>query len=313
MSTKTDSTKNMSQTNQTSLQRLGFGATGAWGKSWFSANKAKKLAEAALEHGIRHFDTAGFYAGGVAEKRLGSALASAKVPGVEVSSKIGTRYTGTGKAVKDFSVAAIRNDVDASLKRLQRKQIDIVYLHGPTPAQIDGTRKVFAMLKQEGKLARVGVCGEGETLRHAVKMGAADVIMGRYNAFDQSHADIFAMAKDKDIGTVAIAPLGQALYRGGFLMPTTAADAWYLARALGKNRSDLKHARLVAANALGNFQNRTPAGAMLGFVLANPNIDIVMTNTTRLAHLEENIRTAEGPALDDRSVGQLAKLERQPI
>lgn len=291
------------------IDRLGFGASGAWGQRWFSAQKAERLVERALERGITHFDTAGFYAGGIAETRLGTALQRTSRESLVISSKVGTRYKGT-KAIKDFSVAAIRSDVNASLKRLRREQLDILYLHGPSIEQIDGTQNVLAMLKTEGKVGAVGVCGEGEQLAHAIKTGDFDVIMGLYNAFDQRHGDLFAKARRKKMKTVAIAPLGQALYRQGFMVPKSPADAWYLTRALAKNGRQLKHARIVAANALGNFEGLSPASAMLGFALANKNIDIAMTNTTRLAHLDESIDAAMGQPLDARQVAQIAKLER---
>lgn len=290
--------------------RLGFGASGAWGKRWFSGRKAERLVAHALEQGITHFDTAGFYANGIAEKRLGDALRQSQSSNITVSSKVGTR-TGKGSPVKDFSVAAIRADVNASLKRLGRDKIDILYLHGPTPEQIDGTRNVLQMLKQEGKIGAIGVCGVGEQLEFAVKTKAADAIMGLYNAFDRSHANIFRAAKSQNIHTVAIAPLGQALYRRGFLTPKSRADIWYLARALGRNNKKLKHARHIAANALQDIDDYTPTGAMLAYVLANTDIDIAITNTTREEHLSESISTAKRPALDSQTLTRLSKLERK--
>ena len=215
------------------------------------------------------------------------------------------------KVIKDFSVAAIRADVYDSLKRLQRDHIDILYLHAPTPEQIDGTRNVMSMLKQEGKIGAIGVCGGGEQLNYAVDSKSADVIMGVYNAFDQSHSEIFQAAKAQNIRTVAVTPLGQALYRRGFMVPKSMRDAWYLSRAIGSNKSELKHARHVAANALNAIEGHTPASAMLGFALANTALETVLINTTRLAHLEENVRIAAGPPLDERTLSIVAKLERK--
>lgn len=301
----------MPKTQHSYLSRLGFGATGAWGKAWFSAAKAEGLISRALERGILHFDTAGFYANGEAEARLGKALKLTARDNISVSSKVGTRYGAGGKPIKDFSVAAIRADVNASLKRLGRDHIDILYLHGPSPEQIEGTRNVMAMLKQEGKIGAIGVCGVGEQLTHAINAGATDVIMGLYNAFDQRHGAVFELARKKKVQCVGIAPLGQALYRRGFLVPKSSADIWYLARALGRNGNELKHARHVAANALSSLEGHTPVSAMLGFALANPNLDLVFTNTTRLSHLEESVRIAAGPALDTRTVSIVAKLERK--
>lgn len=301
----------MKVTSPPDISRLGFGASGAWGKSWFSARKAENLVSRALERGIVHFDTAGFYANGVAEARLASALKLTARENVTISSKVGTRYGVSGKPIKDFSVAAIRSDVNASLKRLGKDHIHILYLHGPTPEQIEGTRNVMSMLKQEGKIGAIGVCGTGEQLDYAVKTGAVDVIMGLYNAFDQRHGLIFEKAQKHKIMCVGIAPLGQALYRRGFLLPKSPADIWYAARAIGRNGPELKHARHIAANALAGIDGYSAVGAMLGFALSNKNLNIILTNTTRLAHLEESVKVATGPAIDQRTWTTLAKLERK--
>lgn len=303
----------MANDTHTMPLRLGFGATGAWGKSWFSAQKAERLVTKSLELGITHFDTAGFYANGRAETRLGAALKLSNRTQIEISSKVGTHYRGGGKPIKDFSVASIRRDVHASLKRLNRDYIDIVYLHGPTPQQIDSTRNVMSMLKQEGKIRAIGVCGVGEQLSHAVETKSADVIMGLYNAFDTRHSHTFKHAKQNNIRTVGIAPLGQALYRRGFMRPKSPADLWYLARAVGRNRAELRHARKTATRLLSQIEGRRPAAAMLGFTLANPDLDIVLVNTTRPEHLEECITTAKGPELAQEALSLMRKLERNHV
>ena len=302
----------MTAKTKTPALRLGFGASGAWGERWFSTRQAERLVARALEKGITHFDTAGFYANGVAEERLGAALKQTTRENIIVSSKVGTRNALGGRKIKDFSVAAIRADVNASLKRLGRSHIDILYLHGPTSQQIDSTRNVLQMLKQEGKIGAIGICGVSTQLDFAVKTQAADVIMGLYNAFDRSHADVFQSAKAQNIQTVSVAPLGQALYRRGLLIPKSRADIWYLARALGRNRKKLTYARHVAANALRDIKGHTPASAMLAFALANSDIDTVMTNTTRLNHLDESINTALSPSLDAETLSRLSRLERNP-
>lgn len=288
--------------------KLGFGATGAWGKSWFSPAKAKDLVAHALELGIFYFDTAGFYANGVAETRLGDALKGRH--DVCISSKVGTRYRFGRRAEKDFSDAGIRNEVTASFRRLKRNHIHVLYLHGPSIEQIERSRRVMEDLKQEGKIARIGICGQGAELAHAVETGAADVIMGTYNTFDQSHGPIFEQAKAKNIQTIGIAPLGQALYRRGFTRPKSASDVWYLARAFGKNRAELKHARNTAAAHLESFGDISPASAMLNYALVNTSLDRVFINTTRRAHLEESVTTARTLPLDADALARLAKLER---
>lgn len=288
--------------------KLGFGATGAWGKAWFSAQKAKDLIAQALDLGIHYFDTAGFYANGIAETRLGEAVEGRH--DVCISSKVGTRYVFGRPAEKDFSDAGIRSDLIASFKRLKREHIHVLYLHGPSIDQIDQTRHLMQDLRQEGKIAKIGVCGSSAELAYTVETGAADVIMGTYNAFDQSHGVIFEKAKAKNIQTIGIAPLGQALYRSGFTIPKSPSDIWYLARALGKNREEFRHARQHAAAQLASIGETSPAAAMLNFALANSSLDRVFINTTRREHLTESVRIARDLPLSPETLASIAKLER---
>ena len=64
--------------------RLGFGCSGVLGKRWFSEEKCATILRAAIDAGIVHFDTAGFY--GEAEQRLGRVLKDVPADNVFISS-----------------------------------------------------------------------------------------------------------------------------------------------------------------------------------------------------------------------------------
>jgi aryl-alcohol dehydrogenase-like predicted oxidoreductase len=270
--------------------KLGFGVSGPLGQFWFGESKTRALIEQALASGIAHFDTAPFYFD--AEKRLGAALQMAGGPAPFVSSKTGTRRKGR-RLVKDFSERAIRDDLEQSLRSLGRDRLDLLYLHGPTTRQIDEMKPVLDALKAEGKVAAYGVCGDGDPLAHAARNGF-DAIMGAYNVLYRKHEAIFAEAKSKGILTVAVAPLAQGLFDPKFHRPSSMADLWRLARSQFRGRYDVRQIE-AAKQALGQGDL---AGAALGFVLANPDIDIVMTTTTKAGHLASSLRARplHGPA-----------------
>lgn len=269
--------------------RLGFGVSGPLGQFWFDERKTRNLILTALEKGVLHFDTAPFYFN--AEARLGAALRTAGHADVFISTKTGTRRRGRG-LIKDFSEAGMRADVEASRRRLDRPALDLLYLHGPSVAQIKESSPILAALKREGAVRKIGVCGEGETLRFAAENGF-DAVMGVYNLLDRRHADIFALARAKGLMTVAIAPLAQGALGGRRRAPASLADLWSLARRTLRSR--YSHAEIAGLrDALGN----DPAGAALGFALANADVDIVMTTTTKISHLVRSIAVAQGPSLD---------------
>ncbi len=266
--------------------RLGFGCSGAWGMRWFPEREAARLVAQAVEGGVRHFDTAGFYSGGEAERRLGAALKAVGETAF-VSTKTGTRYGRFGAPAKDFSEAGMRADVEASLKRLGRERIDLLYLHGPSPEALHAAKPALQSLKQEGKIARWGVCAEGAGLDLAIDAGA-DAIMGAYNLFRREHESAFRRAKAKGAGVIAIAPLAQGLYARDFYKIRSPADAWRVLRAVARNRPKLRRAR-ACAKMLEAVEGWTPAQLALAFVRANPHIDAAVTTTTKPAHLAETL------------------------
>lgn len=288
-----------------SLDRLGYGATGVFGQKWFSEKSARALVETALERGVRHFDTAGFYADGEAERRLGRAL-SPYGGAAFVSTKTGTQYRGLSRPLKDFSEAAMRRDVEASLRRLERDALDLLYLHGPTATEIETARSGIDRMITEGKIRKWGVCGEGAALEKAVE-AAADAIMGEFNVLTSRHLDVFRRAKSKGVMVVAIAPLAQGLYRRGFYAPKRPSEAWYLLRALVKKRSQIARAR-AAREVLESVSGWTAAQVALGYVLAESSVDIALTTTSRKEHLFETIEAAS-IALPDPLLEQLRALD----
>jgi len=283
--------------------RVGFGASGAWGQSWFPADEAIALIRSAYDAGVRYFDTAGFYNRGEAERRLGVALTG--LDDVFISTKTGTQPAGFGKNTKDFSEAAIRRDLDESLKRLGRSSLDTYYLHGPEDWVVTNTRPVFDDLKRQGLIVKAGICGAGEVLERAVSDRKIDAIMARFHLFDDNHASVFKAAKAAAISTVAIAPLGQAMYVRGFFRPTSRTRLWAIVRAMVRNPRQLARQRSDTAQALNRLDGFTAAQLMLGFVLSQPFIDIALTSTTRAGHLDETIQIARANGLDEDILSKL--------
>jgi aryl-alcohol dehydrogenase-like predicted oxidoreductase len=285
--------------------RLGFGCSGALGQRWHPAAAAEGVLRAAVDGGIRHFDTASVYGDGEAERRLGKALKSVR-DRVFVSTKTGTRPLAFRRAARDFSAAAIRRDVEQSLRRLDRDRLDLLYLHGPSPEEELRGLEAIARLKEQGKVALAGVCAAGEGLARAVEAEGVDAVMATYNFLRREHGAAFARAKARGIGVVAIAPLAQGLYSRDLFAPRGLADGWRLARALVRNRRELARAR--SARPLLESGEWTPAQLALGFVLANPSIDAALTTTTKPAHLAEILAAARYPP-PPAAIARIARLD----
>ncbi len=273
---------------------LGFGVSGPHGARWFSERDLHRLIAQAIDGGIMNFDTAPFY--GEAEARLGRALAATGGGRVIISTKTGTRRDGRG-ARKDFSAAGMRTDVETSLKRLNRDRIDMLYLHGPSPDEIDAARPALAALVEEGKIGGMGVCGEGLALDRAIENGF-HAIMGVYNVADRRHEAVFGRARASGVLAVAIEPLAQGRFSESRLPPRRPADLWRIVRAFQRGPAPAAEAQRVCA-ALESVEGQSPTGAALAFVLCGGAVDLALTTTTDAAHLTQSLDAARkglGPA-----------------
>lgn len=127
------------------VSRLGFGTT-ALGNIMRTtpAEEAMAAVEAASAAGLRYFDSAPQYGQGLAEERLGAALARHPRTSYTLSTKIGKllRPTPDGRVPEglfiggnpfeitfDYSYDATMRSLDASLGRLKTDYVDILLIH----------------------------------------------------------------------------------------------------------------------------------------------------------------------------------------
>jgi len=137
--------------------RIGLGCmalTGIYGA--IDRNVAQATIHAALDLGIRVFDTAALYADGTNEELLGRTIGDRD--DVFVVTKFGLSVGGNGTLVRDSSPAAMRASVDASLQRLRKERIDLLLQHRPDPRTDDAVvAGVAADLMRKGKIAAFGL------------------------------------------------------------------------------------------------------------------------------------------------------------
>ncbi len=97
--------------------------------------RSTALVDAAWRAGVRYFDTAPHYGVGLAEQRLGAALADRPRAEYVVSSKVGRLLVpdAQGSLTRrwDFSGDGVRRSIDESLARLGLDRIDVALIHDP--------------------------------------------------------------------------------------------------------------------------------------------------------------------------------------
>ncbi len=174
-----------------------------------SDRDAAQTVAAAIECGVRYFDTAPQYGHGLAESRLGAALSTSSVHRNEmfVSTKVGrvlvpgtdpeTIFCGTS-AVRtqfDFSADGVRRSLHDSLTRLGLDYVDMALVHDPDDHEVEAWTSAFpalAKLRDEGLIGAIGV-GMNQVgmltrfTRRATDLGLdAVLVAGRWTLLDRA-------------------------------------------------------------------------------------------------------------------------------
>ncbi|NHN28952.1 aldo/keto reductase [Paenibacillus agricola] len=174
------------------VSRIGYGGAAAGLKNYLHAydptdsDDRKHIfesIEAALQGGINYYDTAPGYGNGESEQILGAALEGVVESGsypLFIATKV--NYKNRGE---------LRKQVELSLKRLRREQIQLLQIHGDsyTSEQADdilqagGMAEEMARLKEEGLVQYIGFSSEdnNDSVFRFIRSGMFDMMQICYN------------------------------------------------------------------------------------------------------------------------------------
>ena len=248
---------------------------------------AEAVIAAAIDRGIRFFDVAPLYGGGIAEERLGRALASLPREQYTLCTKTGvTRAYGTTAMpphatrrrqfdVWDYSSRGTRESVERSLARLGAARLDVVHLHD-VEHHLDACLVAHAELVRLRDEGLVGAIGIGSNFAAPV-LALLDrapfdtfLLAGCYTLLDQSGAALLDEAHARGMRVI-----GAGVFNSGVLatwpQPTptfgySPADAAVVARTARIAEVCARHGVPLAAAAL-QFAASHPA---IGTVLIGP-------------------------------------------
>jgi D-threo-aldose 1-dehydrogenase len=214
------------------LTELGFGGS-VIGNLYRAVEDetARAAVLAAMHGGVRYFDTAPHYGIGLSESRLGEALSklTPRDNNVVVSTKVGRLLEprvpplprddegfdvpGTVARRRDYSRAGVLRSLDASLDRLGRDHVDIVYVHDPDDHWEQAAYEAvpaLVELRDQGVIGAVGVgMNQSAMLSRFLRETDVDVVMlaGRYTLLEQGALDDVlpaAVATGKSVVAVGV-------------------------------------------------------------------------------------------------------------
>jgi aryl-alcohol dehydrogenase-like predicted oxidoreductase len=170
-----------------------------------------ELASAALDAGVRYFDTAPAYNNGQSERNYGEVIAHRRNE-VFLATKTGGRsYDG-----------AMR-DIEASLKRLRTDHVDLLQIHGLRGdeeiepwGKSDGVYAALLKLREQKVTRFLGVTGHdsAKAMRRAIEMYDFDTILTTFNPTKRRQPFqrlVLPVARKKNMGILAMKLLGGGL------------------------------------------------------------------------------------------------------
>lgn len=191
--------------------------TGGYHVGWTTERDAQEVIEAALDGGVRFFDTAESYADGTSEMRYGKYLTPKYRDLIFLMSK------STGKDAK-----TVREHLEGTLRRLNTDYLDLYQVHAiSTPEDVDsriqlGVLEVLLKAKEEGKIRHLGFTGHQNPFAHARMLERTkesnifDTVLMPVNVLDQSYFsfthNIMPKALERNMGILAIKSLADGRF-----------------------------------------------------------------------------------------------------
>ena len=265
----------------------------------------------AMEAGINWIDTAPAYGDGRSEDALGWLLQE-----VDAAPRLSTKVLLDLKRLDDIA-GQVEESLTASVARLRRKSVDLVFLHNPIALKSDdrqigadavigpgGVLEAFERVREKGLVDHFGITALGEApaiceVLGDPRLGAAQVY---YNMLNPSAGrpmpqawsghdfyNVLAMCSRHDVGVMNI-----RTFAAGVIATDQRTGREVVITDETEIAEEERKARAVF-EVLG-LDHGTRAQTAVRFSLSNPEISCVTVGMAEYRHLEEAITAAEmGP------------------
>jgi D-threo-aldose 1-dehydrogenase len=296
------------------VTRVGLGTAPLGGLySGVEESTALETVRRAHESGVRFFDTAPLYGHGLAEQRVGRALAALPRDGYVLATKVGrllradappddTQLSGgfdrwpiapPVNPVFDFGYDGVMRSVEESLERLGLDRVDVLHIHDPDEHEeeaLAGAYRALDRLRAEGVIAAVGAgMNQVEMLARFARAADFDcfLVAGRYTLLDQAALDeLFPLCLERGIAVV----LG-GVYNSGILADPRPGATFDYAPA-----GPELVARAQRLDAVCRRHGAPLKAAALQFALAHPAVTTLLLGARDPGELDENLELLRAPA-----------------
>jgi aryl-alcohol dehydrogenase-like predicted oxidoreductase len=278
---------------------IGLGCMGmsfAYGKPDLA--ECAKTLHRAIELGVDFFDTAEICGPWTNEELLGRELAG-KRDKVLIATKFAFKISPQGERLGlDSSPENVKSAVEGSLKRLKTDHIDLLYQHRLDPkTPIEATVGAMAELVKQGKVRFLGLSEVGAaTIRKAHAVHPISAIQSEYSLWETTVEErVLPVLRELGIGFVPYSPVGRGFLTGQIKsVEDFAADDFRRLQPRFAGENFAKNLKLVDdVQKIAAEHNATPAQIALAWLLQRGDDMVSIPGTTKVKHLEENVRAVD--------------------
>lgn len=288
----------------------------------FDDAESKRTIRAAIDCGVRVFDTAAVYGAGHSERLLGETLKDQ--PDAIIVTKLGTAIDEDRRlALHDETDAKdVLPAIDASLKRLDRDRIDIMLLHLNT-LPIAAARPMFEAMELARQAGKIRAYGWSTDFPDSTKaMLDLEGFIGVEHAMNlfADVPEIQSTVRENSLVALLRSPLAMGLLTGKYDSKTTMppTDVRSVNTAKRDYFQDAKPApahlrHLDAIRDILQSDGRTLAQGALCWLLAKSDCNLPVPGARTVAQITENAGAAQFGALSPAAMIEIEKLiERAP-
>jgi aryl-alcohol dehydrogenase-like predicted oxidoreductase len=290
-----------------------IGGTG-WEYAWGPQRDDDSIAaiRRSLELGVNWIDTAAVYGLGHSEEVVARALADVSGKRPSVFTKCGLVWDPRGRLSRKLTAATVRNECEASLRRLRVGTIDLYQVHWPpeNDAELEEGWAELAALKAEGKVRWIGVSNFSvEQMKRAQAVAPVTSLQPPYSLVRRGvENETMPFCRKEHIGVIVYAPMASGLLTGAMTRERAAslpADDWrgrspeFNEPNLTRNLALVERLRIV-----GKRYGRSAGEVAIAWTLRNPAVTGAIVGA-RTAAQADGVMKAAGLVLADGDVAEI--------
>jgi len=264
------------------VNRMGYGAMRITGPGIMGPpadrDEAIRVLRRAIELGVNFIDTADSYGPYISEELIAEAL-HPYPKDLVIATKAGFERPGPNKWTTNGRPEHLRSALEGSLRRLRLERIDLFQLHRvDTKVPPDEQFAALADFVSEGLLRHVGLSEVGvDQIEMARRQVPIVSVQNRYNVVDREWDAV----------------VDYCTRQGMAFLP------WYPLAAGSIDRADESGDASKRIDAIASAHGTSAMQVALAWLLARSPAMLVIPGTSRVSHLEENVRAAELALSDD--------------